>query len=74
MYIFDVETDGLLPEATKIHCLVAIDTDTQLVHKAVGHEEVAALFKEMTNRSERSAIFKRGAFHVPKRICMHASK
>jgi len=50
MYIFDVETDGLLPEATKIHCLVAIDTDTQLVHKAVGHKEVAELFKEISKQ------------------------
>jgi len=27
-YIFDIETDGLLPELTKLHCLVLKDIDT----------------------------------------------
>ena len=47
MIIFDVETDGLLEEATKIHCMVAKDTDLQTVHKAVGHEEVTKLFHDL---------------------------
>jgi hypothetical protein len=31
-YIADLETDGLLNEVTKIHCLVAKDIDTGEVH------------------------------------------
>ena len=30
--IFDLETDGLLPELTKIHCLVAKDIETNQVY------------------------------------------
>lgn len=33
--IFDIETDGFLEEATKIHCLVIKDTDTNEVFKYV---------------------------------------
>lgn len=32
-YVFDIETDGLLKEGTKIHCLVATDVDTKEVHR-----------------------------------------
>jgi len=32
-YVFDLETDGLYDEATKIHCLVAYDLNTQEVHR-----------------------------------------
>lgn len=32
MLIFDLETDGLLDEVTKIHCMVVKDTDTNEVH------------------------------------------
>ena len=28
---FDIETNGLLDETTKIHCIVAIDIDTREV-------------------------------------------
>ncbi len=31
-YIFDIETDGLLDELTKVHCLVLKDIDTGEVH------------------------------------------
>jgi DNA polymerase-1 len=31
-FIFDLETDGLLDEVTKVHCLVIKDTDTNEVH------------------------------------------
>lgn len=27
-YVFDLETDGLLPEVTRIHCAVIYDLDT----------------------------------------------
>ena len=47
MIIFDVETDGLLEDVTKIHCMVAKDTDLQTVYKAVGHDEVEDLFIEL---------------------------
>ena len=30
--IFDLESDGLLPELTKIHCIVAKDTETNQVY------------------------------------------
>ena len=30
--IFDIETDGLLPQLTKIHCIVAKDIDTNQVY------------------------------------------
>ena len=26
---FDIETDGLLPTLTKLHCIVAMDVDTK---------------------------------------------
>lgn len=32
-YVYDIETDGLLDVTTKIHCIVAIDIDTQEVHR-----------------------------------------
>ncbi len=32
MLIFDLETDGLLEEVTKIHCMVIKDTDTNEIH------------------------------------------
>ena len=51
MIIFDVETDGLLQDVTKIHCMVAKDTDTQQVFKAVGHSEVTKLFKEISKQT-----------------------
>ena len=51
MIIFDVETDGLLKEVTKIHCMVAKDTDTLQVFKAVGHDEVTKLFKEISKKT-----------------------
>ena len=31
--LFDIETDGLLEKLTKIHCIVAIDLDTEEVHR-----------------------------------------
>ena len=30
--VFDLETDGLLPDLTKIHCLAIKDVDTQKVY------------------------------------------
>ena len=32
MLVFDLETDGLLPQVTKVHCLVVYDTDTDTTH------------------------------------------
>lgn len=31
-YVFDLETNGLLPEVTRVHCAVATDIDTGEVH------------------------------------------
>lgn len=31
-YLFDIETNGLIPELDRIHCLVLIDADTGAVH------------------------------------------
>ena len=33
MYIFDIETDGLLEEATKVHCIVMFDTESEFTSK-----------------------------------------
>lgn len=41
-YIFDIETDGLLEEATKIHCLVVRDVDTGEVQVFQQHDEPVA--------------------------------
>lgn len=41
MLVFDLETDGLLNDLTKIHCLVIYDsdTDTTVVYNDQGNEE-----------------------------------
>ena len=41
MLVFDLETDGLLNDLTKIHCLVIYDsdTDTTIVYNDQGNEE-----------------------------------
>lgn len=39
-YIFDIETDGLLPELTKVHCLGIIDIDTGELVSFHGKQEV----------------------------------
>jgi DNA polymerase I len=41
-YIFDIETDGLLEDVTKIHCLVLKDIDTGKVQTFVQHDEPVA--------------------------------
>ena len=33
MYIFDIETDGLLEDATKVHCIVMFDTESEFTSK-----------------------------------------
>lgn len=40
MFIFDLEADGLLQSVTKIHVLVAHDTETNKTHTLVGHESI----------------------------------
>ncbi|WP_052063860.1 ribonuclease H-like domain-containing protein [Nitrincola sp. A-D6] len=35
---YDIETDGLYDDVTKIHCIVAIDVDTDKVFKFRPHE------------------------------------
>jgi DNA polymerase I len=37
-YVFDLETNGLLPEVSRIHCAVATDLDTGEVHDFRPHE------------------------------------
>ena len=41
MLVFDLETDGLLNDLTKIHCLVIYDsdTDTTIVYNDQGNKE-----------------------------------
>ena len=41
MLVFDLETDGLLNDLTKIHCLVIYDSDndTTIVYNDQGNEE-----------------------------------
>ena len=39
-YIFDIETNGLLPELTKIHCLCMKDTTTNKVYSYTTKEQI----------------------------------
>lgn len=41
--IFDLETDGLLDEVTKIHCMVIKDTQTGYVYTHTGHDVVQGI-------------------------------
>ena len=45
--IFDLETDGLLDEVTKIHCLVIKDTETGKVHSFTGHNGITDGLREL---------------------------
>ena len=38
---FDIETDGLLPTLTKLHCIVAMDVDTKEM-ESFGPDEIEA--------------------------------
>ena len=38
---FDIETDGLLPTLTKLHCIVAMDVDTKEM-RSFGPDEIEA--------------------------------
>lgn len=44
--IIDIETDALLDNITKVHCLVAYDIDTKETVSMSSYEEMRALFKE----------------------------
>ena len=41
MLVFDLETDGLLDDVTKIHCLVIFDSeaDTTVIYNDKGNQE-----------------------------------
>src|ERR1041385_8897339 len=43
-YVFDLETNGLLKEVTRIHCAVMIDLDTDEIHE-YGPHDLEAFFK-----------------------------
>lgn len=45
-YIFDIETDGLLDEITKIHCLSYLDCETQEVNTLFDYKDMRAFFKK----------------------------
>ena len=42
--IFDIETDGLLEDCTKVYCIVLFDLETGKLHSFSGEETVDALF------------------------------
>ncbi len=44
-YIFDIETDGLLADVTKVHCIILYDLDT----KKVIHDSNKNALKKLTN-------------------------
>lgn len=48
MRIFDLETDGLLETATKIHCVSYYDTETEDSVSVSDYEQIRELFKEET--------------------------
>ena len=43
MYIFDIETDGLLEDVTKVHCIVMFDTESEFTSKFGSTEIEGAL-------------------------------
>jgi len=43
MLIFDIETDGLMPAVSKIHCLVTLDTDTGIARRYRGADIAAGV-------------------------------
>ena len=49
--LFDLETDGLLKELTKIHCCVIIDTDTNKT-TAYGPEQIPAALERLAAADE----------------------
>ena len=42
--IFDIETDGLLEEFTKVHCMVLYDIEKDVMTSFTGEEIVDGLF------------------------------
>lgn len=50
-FLFDLETNGLLAEVTRVHCAVAIDLDTEEVHDFKPHE--IGKFLELYRRAKQ---------------------
>ena len=42
-YVFDIETDGFLNQATKVHCIVLKDIDTNEIIKLNNEEAIKKL-------------------------------
>lgn len=45
-YIFDIESDGLLDEVTKIHCLSYLDCETQEIKTIYKKQDLISFFQE----------------------------
>ena len=58
MLVFDLETDGLLNDLTKIHCLVIYDSDndTTIVYNDQGNEEPIVRAYSMANHPAEGNI------------------
>lgn len=55
-FIFDIETNGLLEETTKIHSLVIYDTDTQKTYSCSNHSGYMPIEEGLKILSEASEI------------------
>lgn len=53
--IFDLETDGLLDEVSKIHCLVVKNTETGVVRTAVG-DDISTMLLALEELSKQGRI------------------
>tara|TARA_Y100000996_G_scaffold414429_1_gene405262 strand:+ start:881 stop:2599 length:1719 start_codon:yes stop_codon:yes gene_type:complete len=70
MIIFDIETDGLLNDLTKIHCLVFYNTKTKKMRRCVG-EEVIDGIDEMACSGETWCGHNIMAFDIPAILKVH---
>jgi DNA polymerase I-like protein with 3'-5' exonuclease and polymerase domains len=56
MLIFDLETNGLLDDVTKIHCMVTKDTDTGEVTTYTNADQIKVGLERLQNASEHTQI------------------
>lgn len=47
MLIFDIETDGFIENVTKVHCIVAYDTETKETHIYRDGQEIGPMLRRM---------------------------
>ena len=55
--VVDIEANGLYQEVTKIHCVVAKDVDTGVVHKYHGEDNVVGIPAGLVHLQQASLIY-----------------